>query len=159
MLGSLLVLAAVVTIPPPAESEASRPAVTAIAGLGNPDWLHAGVHGRLGALGATLTLGTIGLAHGLTAAGRWFLPTPVLGAYAEAGASVIRLAPISDQTPGDLFPLGFVALGWQHRAERWLVDVALGPPPTLLGGPSIPPLAALNAMALPRCRLAVGYGF
>ncbi len=152
-------MAAVVTIPPPAESEASRPAFAATAGLGNPEWLHAGVHGRLGPLGATLTLGTIGLAHGFTAAGRWFLPAPVLGAYAEAGASLIRLAPISDQTPGDFFPLGFVGLGWQLRSERWLFDLAVGPPPTLLGGLAIAPLAALNAMALPRFRLEVGYAF
>lgn len=159
MLGSLLIVAAIVTIPPPAESEASRPAFAATAGLGNPEWLHAGVNGRLGPLGATFSLGTIGLAHGLTAAGRWFMPTPILGAYAEAGASVIRLAPISDQTPGDFFPLGFVGLGWQFRGERWLVDLAAGPPPTMLGGPGIAPLVALNAMALPRFRLEVGYGF
>ena len=159
MVSTLLVLAAIVTIPPPAENEASRPVFAATAGLGNPEWLHVGAHGRLGPLGATLAVGTQGLAYGLTGAGRWFLPAPVLGGYLEAGASVLRLAPVSAETPGDFFPLGFVALGWQWRLERWRFDVTLGPPPTLLGGPEIPALAALNATALPRFRLEVGYAF
>lgn len=160
MLGTILLTAAVVTIPPPAEDERARVVITGTAGLGNPDWVHAGVQARLGALAGTATLGSIGLGHALTATGRWFFPAPIPpGSYAEAGASVIRLAPISDQTPGDLFPMGFVGLGWQVRAGRWLFDVAAGPPPTMIGGPAIPPLVALNASALPRFRFEVGYAF
>ena len=156
---SLLLMAAVVTIPPPAETEETRLVIAATGGVGNPEWVHAGVHGRLGALGATLAVGTQGLAHGVTGAGRWFLPAPAAGGFVEAGATVVRLAPVSDQTPGDLFPLGFVALGWQWRLDRLLLEAAIGPPPTLLADMIAPPLAALNAGALPRFRLEAGYAF
>lgn len=159
MITSLLVMAAVVTIPPPAEKEETRLVIAGTAGVGNPDWLHAGVHGRLGPLGATVTVGTLGLAHGVTGIGRWFLPAPVLGGFVEAGASVVRLAPISELTPGDLYPLGFVAVGWQFRLDRWLLDLSVGPPPTLLADLTAPPLPVLNATGLPRFRLEAGYAF
>lgn len=154
-----LALAAVITIPPPAEAEDVRPTLALVGGLASPEWVHLGALGRLGPLGASLALGTVGLGIGLTATGRWYLPAPVAGGFFEAGASVVRLAPVSDQTPGDLFPLGFVGLGWQWRVGRWLLDAAIGPPPTSLGGPAFLPTVALNALDLPRMKVDVGYVF
>lgn len=159
MLASLLVVAAVVTIPPPAEAEETRLVLAPTAGLANPEGVHAGVHARHGVLGATLVAGSDGLSYGLTGAGRWFLPAPASGGFVEAGAALVRLMPVSDQTPGDVFPLGFAALGWQWRLDRWLLEASLGPPPTLLTEVRMPPTVLLNAMGLPRFRLEVGYAF
>lgn len=159
MLVPALLMAAIVTIPPPAESNAVKPAFAAFAGLSNPGWGHVGAMGRLGDIGATVSLGTIGLGYDLSLGGRFWLPAPVRGGYVEAGASVVGIAQQSDFTPDDLFVMGYAAAGWQFNFGRWLIDAAIGPPPTSLSDESLLPLVVINAMELPRFKLAVGYAF
>jgi hypothetical protein len=159
MILPLLLTAAVVTIPPPAESGAMKPSFVAVAGVGNPDWGHAGVLGRLGDVGAQITLGYVGLGAVGALSGRFWFPLPLRGGYLEAGACLVRVAQLSAHTPDDLTPLGFAAIGWQFHWEKLLLDVAVGPAPTLLTDAPLPPLVALNALDLPRFKLGVGYAF
>ena len=130
-----------------------------LGGYASPEWLHLGLFARQGSFAGGVSLGTQLLAHDLTVAARWFVPAPLRGGFLEAGASVVRLAALSDQTPTDLFGLAFLGLGWQWRGEHWLFELAMGPPPLQLGNRAFTPLAVLDVTGAPRFRLDLGYAF
>jgi len=145
--------------PPPAPAlEVTAPVQSARAwlGVGNPEHVHAGGQFRWSHWAATVSVGTLGLSHSVSGSLRYFTP---VGGYVEAGTTWLRLAPLSAHTPGDFFPLGHWNVGWQWSLSRWLLDVAVGPPPFHLMNSSIVPLNVLNATALPRLRLGVAYAF
>ncbi|MNY02755.1 hypothetical protein D3C86_1353400 [compost metagenome] len=128
-----------------------------VLGLANPEWLHLGVEGRRGRLGYSLAAGTLVLAHDVTGTARYFLSDQTGGFFAEAGVTALRMAPISDQTPGDWFAMGMVGVGYQVVVGRMVTNLGIGLTPLPLPPSNNQPMFASNAAALPRVLLQAGF--
>lgn len=146
--------------PPPLIAQTHRtPETTAWCGVGNPDYAFLGVQHRWADWGGLVSVGTLGLSHSLGGSFRYFIPVGWRGGYVEAGMTWLRLAGLSAHTPDEFFPLGYWNVGWQAHFARWKVDVAVGPPPVHMMNTETVPMSVLNATALPRLRVGVGYAF
>lgn len=146
---------------PPDAAAWTAPAhpTSVVVGFANPEWLHFGVEGRRGRLGYGFTVGTLSLAYDLSATGRYFFCDEEGGPFLDLGLSALRLAPLSDQTPGTWSPLLAIGLGYQFVLGPCPLTIGLGLDPIPLAGSLYQPLIVTNAQALPRVLLQTGYSF
>lgn len=142
---------------PPALPAESVQTTHLVLGLANPEWLHLGIEGRRGRLGYSLAAGSLVLAHDVTGTVRYFWSDQPGGFFAEAGVTALRIAPISDQTPGDFFALGMVGVGYQVVMGRMVTNLGIGLNPLPLPPSSNQPMFSSNAAALPRILLQAGF--
>jgi hypothetical protein len=146
--------------PPGVPDDASFPrGLSLVAGLGNPDWAHAGLAYRYGHFGGGLAVGSIGLAHNVGAVLRYFHSRSRGGPFLEVGATAVQLA---EKTPGftprDVFFQRYLGAGWQVEWSHVVANAGLG----LQDGPprsAAPPAAIVSSGLLPRLLLEVGYAF
>ncbi len=140
--------------PPTILHPAPRPTFAVVAGIGNSDWIHAGLDGKLDHFGAKVTLGTLGMAQTLNLSGR-FHPWKD-GAFVEAGGSWIRLSAQSDRTPSASDLLAFVGVGWRLDMGPFLSMLSVGPNPM---ASTTDTLFSQASASLPRVSAEVGYAF
>lgn len=141
-------------IPPIPHEPPARPTFAVVAGIGNADWIHAGLDGKLDRFGAKVTVGTLGMAQTLNVSGR-FHPWKD-GAFVEAGASWMRLASQSDRTPSTSDLLGFIGVGWRFDVGPFMSMLSIGPNPMAASTDTI---FSQTSASLPRVSAEVGYTF
>lgn len=141
-------------LPPMLHEPPPRPTVAVVAGIGNSDWVHAGLDGKLDRFGAKLTVGTLGLAHTFNLSGR-FHPWND-GAFVEAGGSLIRLAGQSDSTPTASDVVAYLGVGWRFDMGRLMSMLSIGPAPVVASTNTI---FGQTSGSLPRVSAEVGYSF
>lgn len=140
--------------PPLHHDPAPRPAFAVVAGVGNSDWVHAGLDGKLDRFGAKVTVGTLGMAQTLNLSGR-FHPWND-GAFVEAGGTWLRLSSQSDRTPDTSDLLAYVGVGWRFDLGRFMSMLSVGPNPMAA---STGTLFSQTSASLPRVSAEVGYTF
>lgn len=141
-------------VPPIMHAPPPRPSFAIVSGIANADWVHAGLDGKLGAFGAKVSVGTLGMAQTLSFSGR-FHPWQN-GAFVEAGTSWIRLSSQSAETPPASDLLGFVGVGWRFEMGPFIAMLSAGPNPIAASKDT---LFGQTSAALPRVSAEVGYAF
>ncbi|MBM3274907.1 MAG: hypothetical protein FJZ00_07125 [Candidatus Sericytochromatia bacterium] len=152
--------------PPPAPKPPAPPdewafprGLALVAGIGNPEWIHAGINYRYAHLGGTLTVGTLGQANNLGLGARWFFSPRPGGPYVELGATAVQLAKLSADTPtDDIFYQKYVGVGWQVQSGGFLANLGAGlheTPPRSAAAPA----SVVTSGAFPHFLLEAGYGF
>ncbi len=161
----MLLAAADMPPTPPAATASVTAAVTPAApvrttelvvGLGNPEWLHLGVASRYGNVGYAITVGTLVQANNITGTFRYF-PWDELGAYLEAGATMIRMTTLSDQSPQEWNPMALLGAGYQITFGRYSTTVGVGLNPIAMPYALNQPLFVTNARSVPRLLIQAGF--
>jgi hypothetical protein len=140
--------------PPLLHAPPPRPTFAIVTGIGNSDWVHAGLDGKLDRFSAQFTVGTLGMAQTLNLSGR-FHPWKS-GAFVEAGTSWIRLSSQSPETPPTSDLLAFVGLGWRFEVGPFVSMLSVGPNPVAA---STDTLFGQASVSLPRLSAEIGYAF
>lgn len=153
-------LLAAADMPPPPPPAATAPAPVRsthlVVGLGNPEWLHLGVASRFGHVGYALTVGTLVAANNVTGTARYF-PWEDGGLFLEAGATLIRMTPLSDRSPQEWSPMALLGAGYQITFGRVTTTVGLGLNPIAMPYALNQSLFVTNARSVPRLLLQTGF--
>lgn len=161
----LLAAADMPPTPPPAATAAAPTAATPsvpvrttelVVGLGNPEWLHLGVASRYGNVGYAITVGTLVQANNITGAFRYF-PWADGGAYLEAGATMIRMTTLSDQSPQEWSSMALLGAGYQISFGRVTTTLGVGLNPIAMPYALNQPLFVTNARSVPRLLIQTGF--
>lgn len=140
--------------PPNFPAPPPRPTFAVVAGIGNSDWVHAGLDGMIDRFGAKVTVGTIGMAQTVNLSGR-FHPWND-GAFVEAGGTWMRLSAQSDRTPQTSDLLAYLGVGWRFSMGPLMSMLSIGPNPLAA---STGTLFSQTSTSLPRVSAEVGYTF
>lgn len=153
----LLAAADMPPTPPPAEvAPAPERTTHVVLGLGNPEWLHLGIDSRFEHVGYSLTIGTLVQANDVTGTVRYF-PWQTGGFFLEAGATLIRMTNLSDQSPQEWSPMALLGAGYQLTLGRYVATVGLGLNPIAVPYSLNEPLFVTNARSLPRLLVQTGF--